>query len=91
MKHSLLKLRASLAMSKKKQNLVTMIQIVSKKNSGSLMNYKELIYLQWIKGTGMHNLKKGCYINGKKDLQESLRWKISLRKICSLFCQEYNK
>ena len=55
------------------------------------MNYKELICLQQTKGTGTFNKKGGDCMNGKKDLEESLRRKIFLRKTCSLSRQEYSE
>ena len=57
----LLKLIAIFATSqkkKKKLNQVTMIQIVTK-NTGSLMNYKKLIYLQQTKELVLTTKKKG--------------------------------
>ena len=43
------------------------------------------------KGAGTYNSKKRCCMNGKKDLEESLKRKISFRKTCSLFRQEYSE
>ena len=43
------------------------------------------------KGAGTYNSKKVCCMNGKKDLEESLRRKTSLGKTCSLFHQKYSE
>ena len=40
---------------------------------------------------GTYNLKKGCCMNENKDLEESLKRKISLGKTYSLFRQEYSE
>ena len=74
----------------KKLNQVTMIQTVSKKLwvthelQGTDMSSTN-------KGACTSNSKKGCCINGKKDLEESLRWKTFLGKTCSLFPKEYSE
>ena len=86
-KHELLKSITILATSlKKKTNQVIMIKLF-RKNTGSLMNYKELICLQQTTCWYLQ-LKKGVLYKWKKDLEESLRRKISLGKTCSLFHQK---
>ena len=60
------------------------------KNIGPHMNYKELICRQQ-SSLYLQLKKKGCCMNGKKDLKESLRRKTSLGKTCSLFRQEYSE
>ena len=66
-----------------------MIKIVSKKQwvthklQGTDMSYEQRSwYLQ---------IKKGCCMTGKKNLEESLRRNISLGKTFSLFSQECSK
>ena len=55
------------------------------------MNYKEPIYIQQTKGLVLTTHKKGCCLNGGKDLEESLTREISLEKTCLFSRQEYSK
>ena len=62
-------------------NQVTKIQIVSqKKNTGSLMNYKELICLQRTRELVLTTKKNGCCMNGKKIWKSLLGEKYLLGK-----------
>ena len=67
-----------------------MIQIVSKKHlvthelQGTDMSSTN-------KGASTYNSKKRVLYEWKKDLEESLRRKLSLEKTCSLFRQEYSE
>ena len=74
----------------KKLNQVIMIKLF-RKNTGSLMNYKELIHLLRTKLLVLTTRKEGVSYEWKKDLEDSLRRKTSLRKTCSLLCQEYSE